>query len=83
LKEKLSRRLDQLKEELKAGQQMEAELKARLEQLRITLLRISGAIQVLEEMLDSTPTAPEPAAPLPEQVEHNTLNTEAGGKAEG
>jgi predicted nuclease with TOPRIM domain len=81
LKEKLSRRLDELKAELKAGQQMEAELKARLEHVRATLLRISGAIQVLEEMLDSRPAAPELAAQLPDHVEPHTVNSEASGKA--
>jgi predicted nucleic acid-binding Zn-ribbon protein len=52
MKEKLSKRLEELKAELKAGQQMEAELEAKLAHLRTTLLRISGAIQVLEEMLN-------------------------------
>ena len=51
MKEKLSQRLDELKAELKVGQQMEAELEAKLVQLRTKLLRISGAIQVLEEEL--------------------------------
>jgi cell division septum initiation protein DivIVA len=64
MKEKLSERLEQLKAELKTGQQMEAELEGKLAQLRTTLLRISGAIQVLEEMLNHKAAAPE--APLDE-----------------
>jgi cell division septum initiation protein DivIVA len=64
MKEKLSERLEQLKAELKTGQQMEAELEGKLAQLRTTLLRISGAIQVLEEMLNHKAAALE--APLDE-----------------
>ena len=52
MKEQLSERLKRLRAELKSGQQMEADLQDRLAQLRATLLRISGAIQVLEELLE-------------------------------
>lgn len=55
-KEKLSRRLEVLRGELKTGQEMEAELEGRLGQLRATLLRINGAIQVLEELLAEEPS---------------------------
>ncbi len=51
MKEQLERRLDQLKAEFEAGQQMLADLEAKQANLRETLLRISGAIQVLEEVL--------------------------------
>lgn len=51
VREQLSERLEGLRAELKSGQQMEADLQDRLAQLRATLLRISGAIQVLEELL--------------------------------
>jgi hypothetical protein len=51
MKEQLVQRLEGLRAELRAGQQMEAELEGKLAQLRATLLRISGAIQVLEELL--------------------------------
>ncbi|NEO62043.1 MAG: hypothetical protein F6J98_17015, partial [Moorea sp. SIO4G2] len=40
-----------LKSEYEAGQKMLAELEAKQANLRETLLRISGAIQVLEETL--------------------------------
>ena len=43
-------RLSQLKEELKSGQEQLAQLEQRSDELRKTMLRISGAIQVLEEL---------------------------------
>ena len=49
--EQLQQRLNSLKSEYEAGQTMLAELDAKQANLRETLLRISGAIQVLEEML--------------------------------
>lgn len=52
MKEKLTRRLEELKSELESGQRMETELEGKLAQLRTTLLQISGAIQVIEELLD-------------------------------
>ena len=51
MKEQLEHRLNDLKAEFDAGQKMLAELEARQTRLRETLLRISGAIQVLEEVL--------------------------------
>ena len=45
----LQERLSALRNEFRNGQQALAELDARRENLRVTLLRISGAIQVLEE----------------------------------
>lgn len=78
MKEKLSKRLEELKAELKAGQQMEAELEAKLAHLRTTLLRISGAIQVLEEMLNHEAAALE--APLDAS---NATPREAEGQVVG
>ncbi len=63
MKEKLAERLEALRAELKSGQEMESELEERLGRLRATLLRISGAIEVLEEFLDTD--APQPDASLP------------------
>lgn len=51
MKKQLEQRLQELKAEFEAGQKMLAELEARQASLRETLLRISGAIQVLEEEL--------------------------------
>lgn len=47
----LERRLEELKAEFVSGQKMQAELEAKQTTLKETLLRISGAIQVLEEEL--------------------------------
>lgn len=63
MKEQLSRRLEQLKSEFESGQKMLAELDAKRNGLQQTLLRISGAIQVLEEECAKQPaSAAEPAA---------------------
>ena len=53
MRQQLERRLEELKAEYEAGQQMLADLETRKAQTRETLLRISGAIQVLEEELSS------------------------------
>jgi hypothetical protein len=51
MEEQLVQRLKELKAEFEAGQKMLADLEARKIELEKTLLRISGAIQVLEEEL--------------------------------
>ena len=51
MRQQLEQRLTALKAEYEAGQKMLADLEAQQANLRNTLLRISGAIQVLEEML--------------------------------
>ena len=58
MREQLAQRLDELKVEYEAGQKMLAELEAKQANLKETLLRISGAIQVLEEELSQN-AAPE------------------------
>ncbi|MFZ4405736.1 MAG: hypothetical protein ACOYOH_00275 [Paracraurococcus sp.] len=55
-------RLDDLRREHAAGLDALTEIQRREQELRATLLRISGAIQVLEELL-ADPAAP--PAPLP------------------
>ena len=55
--QKIQTRLKELRRELQAGQEQLEALESRRSDLERTLLRISGAIQVLEEMLE----APEPA----------------------
>jgi hypothetical protein len=59
MKQKLTQRLQELKAEFEAGQKMLAELEAKQANVRETMLRISGAIQVLEEELsnDNPPNA--------------------------
>lgn len=51
MKQQLQQRLQQLKAELESGQKVLAELEAKQANVRDTLLRISGAIQVIEEEL--------------------------------
>jgi hypothetical protein len=51
MRERIESRLAELKAEFEAGQKMLAELESKQASLRDTLLRISGAVQVLEEEL--------------------------------
>lgn len=51
MREQLQARLEELKREHEAGQTRLRDLEMQETQLRGTLLRISGAIQVLEELL--------------------------------
>ncbi len=51
MREQLEQRLKELKAEFESGQKMLAELEAKQANVRESLLRISGAIQVLEEEL--------------------------------
>ena len=55
MREQLQKRLEELKAEFDDGQKMLNELETKRANLRQTLLRISGAIQVLEEELAKTP----------------------------
>lgn len=59
--EKLEARLRQLKGEHEAGLRMLAELEREQARVRETLLRISGAVQVLEEELGYAEAPAEPA----------------------
>jgi len=51
MKESLDLRLSELKKEFESGQKMLSELEDKSTNLKHSLLRISGAIQVLEELL--------------------------------
>ena len=53
MKEQIELRLKELKAEFESGQKIIADLGAKETNLRNTLLQISGAIQVLEELLES------------------------------
>ncbi|HWK88590.1 MAG TPA: hypothetical protein VNP72_01295 [Longimicrobium sp.] len=55
MRDKLKERVDALKAEFEQGEKMMAELQRKQAELRDTLLRISGAIQVLEEALGQEP----------------------------
>ena len=52
MKEQIERRLQDLRVEMENGQKMLSELESKEAHLRSTLLRISGAIQALEELLN-------------------------------
>jgi predicted nuclease with TOPRIM domain len=73
VKERLEQRLIELKNEFESGQKMLAELDAKQAALRETLLRISGAIQVLEEELarfsDAPATSLRAANPVPDPAD--------------
>jgi hypothetical protein len=51
MKDKLESRLRELRNELESGRALLEEMEAKKTNLQSTLLRISGAIQVLEELL--------------------------------
>lgn len=53
MQDELRKRLDELKKEFEVGQNRLRELDAEQAHVRETLLRISGAIQVLQELSDS------------------------------
>jgi len=51
----IEQRLGQLKREYDEGQKMMADWQSKMDNLEKTMLRISGAIQALEELLDQLP----------------------------
>ena len=51
MKQQLEQRLKELRAEFESGQKMLADLESKQVNLRDILLRISGAIQVLEELI--------------------------------
>lgn len=53
MKQKLEERLRELRNELDSGRALLDEMETKKANLQSTLLRISGAIQVLEELLAS------------------------------
>jgi uncharacterized coiled-coil protein SlyX len=55
MRDRLEQRLAELQSELAAGQKMSSELDARRAELQATMMRIAGAIQVIEEMLQAEP----------------------------
>ena len=72
MKERLEQRLTALKAELETGQRMLAELDAKQASLKESLLRISGAIQVLEEELAEEPQASSTQNGQPERAVEET-----------
>jgi uncharacterized coiled-coil protein SlyX len=53
MRELAEKRIIELRDEQQKGQQVLAELEGRAAELRQTMLRIAGAIQMLEELLES------------------------------
>lgn len=51
MREQIEKRLAELRSEYEEGQRMLADLQARQNSLHETLLRIAGAIMVMEEMI--------------------------------
>jgi hypothetical protein len=51
MREQIERRLEELRQEYEAGTRLLSELETKQANVRATLTRISGAIQVLEEEL--------------------------------
>ena len=58
----LQRKLDELKKEFEVGQNRLRELEAEQAYVRETMLRISGATQVLQELINEAKKGEEPAA---------------------
>lgn len=52
MRDEIQHRLDELTEQYQEGEKMLAEVELRRQELQQTLLRISGAVQVLEELLN-------------------------------
>jgi predicted nuclease with TOPRIM domain len=59
MKEQLEKRLTELKTEFESGQKVMVDLETKQANLRDTLLRISGAIQILEEEIGKVKAEPE------------------------
>jgi ABC-type transporter Mla subunit MlaD len=74
MREQLQARLDELKRQFEAGQTELQQLQAHENYLRETMLRISGAMQVLEELLaeaqptEENDTGPNKAEPVTTQT---------------
>ncbi len=68
MEQDIQTRLASLKEEFEKGQQMLAEAELRQRQLAETLLRISGAIQVLEEMVSTQSSGNGAPQEVPEET---------------
>ena len=59
MRDQIDQRLSQLQSEFESGQKLLRDLEVRQQELRDTLLRIGGAIQVLQELLKTGSPASE------------------------
>jgi len=57
MRQQLEKRLAQLRSEFESGQKMLADAEMRQAKLRDSLLRVTGAMQLLEELLAAEPAA--------------------------
>ncbi len=57
MKEQMKSRINELREQLESGTKMMDELEAKRTNITYTLLRINGAIQILEELLQKEENA--------------------------
>jgi len=64
MRERIDKRIEELRRELNAGHQTLRELEARSGEIRSQMLRINGAIQVLEELIAEMPVATDGPDPL-------------------
>lgn len=71
MRERLEQRLAELKAEYESGQKMLADLEARRAELKNTLLRISGAVLVLEELGKENARSEEELASLKEGLAYD------------
>jgi predicted nuclease with TOPRIM domain len=74
MQEQLQKRLEELKKEFESGQARLRELETEQAYIRETMLRISGAIQVLEEALGQE-AKPDQAAPLSPPADEKASGT--------
>ena len=74
MKQQIEDRLQALRAEYDSGETMLATMEAKQADIRRTLLRISGAIQVLEELLHDIPETVDPAA----RAEEGLMREETG-----
>ncbi len=74
MREKLERRLEELKKEFYAGKARMADLEEQQLTLQQTLLRISGAIQVLEEELTAATQSKTPGLGNTTQKDLSQIN---------
>ena len=71
MQEQLEKRLEELKKEYETGQARLRELETETAYTRETMLRITGAIQVLQEMLKEEKPRADEAEPLKADEAHS------------
>jgi hypothetical protein len=83
MREQIQARLEELKKELETGQAELRQVEMQRTYLRETVLRIDGAVQVLEELLTAGPPANKAEEAVdPGEDQHTTApNTEAAGSS--